>query len=178
MSLIVNCTIPSRTPLRMAFFTALRICSSLPISVKRRGASIGLICQRRATSIVIPICSLESASIRSTWSPPSGNWFSRAEKRSTEDHGGTKRMPARRGCGETEPKAWRTPTSPGSITATVEPRRNSAPMPNRARASVRSMLPLTPRVPWARSVAFAVHITNATTRRIAPRISLPIRASS
>ena len=79
MSLIEYCTIPSRTPLRMALRTALWICASLPISVKMRGDCCGSICQRNPTSTVIPICSLESAAISSTCSPISGNCSSRVE---------------------------------------------------------------------------------------------------
>src|SRR5438067_6902783 len=50
MSLIEYCTMPSRTPLRMALSTAPRIWSSLPISVKILGDCIGSICQRIDTS--------------------------------------------------------------------------------------------------------------------------------
>ncbi len=79
MSLIEKRTMPSRAPLRMALSTIEWICSSVPISVKIRGASCGLICHRRPASIVIPICSLESASIGSASSPAWGNCSSRVE---------------------------------------------------------------------------------------------------
>src|ERR1041385_1699440 len=58
MSLMEYCTIPSRTPLRIALRTAPRIWLSSPISVKILGACIGSICQRIATSNCMPICSL------------------------------------------------------------------------------------------------------------------------
>ena len=72
MSLIEYCTIPSRTPLRIAFSTTFWICSWPPSSRKMLGACIGSICQRTATSTCMPICSLESALICSAWSLRSG----------------------------------------------------------------------------------------------------------
>ena len=121
MSLIENCTMPSRTPLRIALSTAPRIWSSSPISVKIFGACIGSICQRIATSTCIPICSLDRASIASVCSPRVGHCSSRVEYRSIDDHGGTKRIPASRGVGSVDPKACRTPTCPGSITTSSAP---------------------------------------------------------
>ena len=79
MSLMENCTMPSRTPLRMALSTAPRIWFSSPISVKIFGACIGSICQRIDTSTCIPICSLDSASIASICSPRVGHCSSRVE---------------------------------------------------------------------------------------------------
>src|ERR1041385_3024405 len=62
-----------------------------------RGACCGSICQRIETSTCIPICYDDSASISSTCAPACGHCSSRVEKRSTEDHGATKRTPARSG---------------------------------------------------------------------------------
>src|SRR6184192_2864478 len=79
MSLIEYCTMPSRTPLRMALSTAPRIWSSLPISVKILGDCIGSICQRIDTSTCMPICSLDRASMASICSPCVGHCSSRVE---------------------------------------------------------------------------------------------------
>src|SRR6266699_3850426 len=92
MSLIEYCTMPSRTPLRIALSTAPRIWSSLPISVKIFGACIGSICQRIDTSTCIPICSLERASMASICSPRVGHCSSRVEYRSLDDHGGAQQV--------------------------------------------------------------------------------------
>jgi hypothetical protein len=93
MSLMENWTIPSRTPLRMAFTTTFWICSSVPSSTKILGAWAGSICQRTAASIFMLICSLESASIVSAPLCSSGHCSSRVLYRSTEDQGSTKRTP-------------------------------------------------------------------------------------
>src|SRR2546427_542721 len=71
--------LPPRTPLRMAFRTAPRICSSSPISVKILGDCWGSICHRIETSTVVPICSLDSAAICSIWSLRGGHCSSRVE---------------------------------------------------------------------------------------------------
>ncbi len=79
-------------------------------------------------------------------------------------------MPASNGLGSTYPKAWRTPTSPGSITTIADPMSRAAPRrataypPNRRKATNgpgRCVL----------NAAAAIRMPNATTSRTPPATS-------
>src|SRR6478735_11410577 len=123
-----------------------------------------------ATSICIPICSLERAAIDSALSPAEGHCSSRVLYRSTDDQGETTRIPGRRGEGLTVPKACCTPTVPGSITFTVDPMIVIAATPTRPKATRRRIFdPEVPARPAAR-----VRRMNATKRRRMPITRLPM----
>ncbi len=161
----------------MAFFTIDSIRSCAPISRKILGAVWGSICHRSATSIFIPICSRERASICSTSSALSGNCSSRVEKYSTEDHGSTKRIPGRRGRGLTRPKACFTPTFPASITFTIEVAMMSVPRRAASRPPSRKAQAGPPR-PWPLARPAAVlRRSRAAPKQIRTRTTLDTAGS-
>src|SRR5437870_1066152 len=140
-----------------------------------RGACVGSICQRIETSTCIPICSLESASMASTFTPRSGHCSSRVENRSVDAHGGTKRIPGSSGVWLTFPKACCTPTSPGLITAVVSASTTRAAMTTRLREVTRRIIP-TGRAPSDLMAEAAMRTKNAARRRMPAKTSVPMES--
>ena len=175
MSLMENCTIPSRTPLRMAFCTALWIWSSSPISVKmpRRRPRVDLPAQRHVhlhphllagerVHRLRLVAALRELLLAGRVA------LDRGPRRHEADAGQERLLRS------TVPKACSTPTSPGSITTAADPTSTSTPTVNSVRASILRTVPAEPFAPCARSAALVVQSTTATRRRSPPKISLPI----